>query len=207
MKFSSALISLKLACGVAVAGAGLLSASGAFAQTPPAFPTFQIENDTFSGGDPIFSVTDNLTFANLQITEVFANGFSLYMPLGSLGTAIPDLYTQELLGSSPLVNAIVTGSIGAGSAQTINTQTSIGGPVTPQYVSSTFSASLFGPAQAGTALGMFSLNDASGNVIQTVNIVTPAAVPEASTTVSLGLLLALGLGALAVSRRRAASAK
>ena len=47
---------------------------------------------------------------------------------------------------------------------------------------------------AGTALGTFSLVDGNNNVVTAVNIVAPAAVPEASTTVSLGLLLALGLG-------------
>ena len=36
-------------------------------------------------------------------------------------------------------------------------------------------------------------------------VATPAAVPEASTTVSLGLLLALGLGGFAVARKKAAS--
>ena len=40
--------------------------------------------------------------------------------------------------------------------------------------------------------------DGNNNVVTAVNIVTPAAVPEASTTVSLGLLLALGLGGLIV---------
>ena len=36
-------------------------------------------------------------------------------------------------------------------------------------------------------------------------VATPAAVPEASTTVSLGLLLALGLGGFAVARKKASS--
>jgi len=35
---------------------------------------------------------------------------------------------------------------------------------------------------------------------------TPAAVPEASTTISFGLLLALGLGAVAVRKKKAAAA-
>ena len=203
------LIILRLACGAAVAGAGLLPASGAFAQTTPASYYFQVENDTLSGGDPIFSVTDDLVFSNLQINEVFTGGFSQTISLASLTTLKIDPVTSAVTGgdeqsntfstSSPLTSAVLTGSIGNGPAQTVNLQTAIGGPVTQQYVSSTFSASLFGPAQTGTALGTFGLLDG--------NIVTPAAVPEASTTVSLGLLLLLGLGALAVSRRRAASAQ
>ena len=202
---TSQLISLRLACGAAVAAAGLLSASGASAQTAPASYFFQVENDTLSGGDPVFSVTDNLTFSNLRINEVFTGGFSQTISLGSLDTNTLDAFSNTFSTSSPLVSAVLTGSIGSGPAQTVLTQTSLGGPVTPQYVSSTFSASLFGPAQTGTALGTFSLVDGNNNVVSTVNILAPAAVPEASTTVSLGLLLALGLGALAVSRRRAAS--
>ena len=207
MKNSFPLLSLRLACGVAVAGAGLLSASGAFAQATPASFFFQVENDTLSGGDPVFSVTDNLTFSNLRINEVFAGGFSQTILLGSLDTTTLDAFSNTFSSSSPLTSAILTGSIGSGQAQTINTQTTIGGPIMPQYVSSVFSASLFGPAQTGTALGTFALIDGNNNVVSAVNIITPAAVPEASTTVSLGLLLALGLGALAVSRRRAASAQ
>ena len=51
--------------------------------------------------------------------------------------------------------------------------------------------------------------DADGNpVLSSVTgaVVSPAAVPEASSVISLGLLLLLGLGTFRVSRRRAASA-
>ncbi len=205
---TSQLISLRLACGAAVAAAGLLSAPGAFAQSPtPTSYFFQVENNTLSGGDPVFSVIDNLTFSNLQINETFTGGFTQTIQLGSLDTATFDTFSNTFSTSSPLTSAVLTGNIGSGPAQNVNTETTIGGPITPQYVSSTFSASLFGPAQTGTALGTFSLLDGNDNVVNSVTILAPAAVPEASTTVSLGLLLALGLGAVAVSRRRAASAK
>jgi len=46
----------------------------------------------------------------------------------------------------------------------------------------------------------------AGNYPSLTLTAIPAAVPEASTTVSLGLLLALGLGGLAVARRRKAQA-
>lgn len=45
----------------------------------------------------------------------------------------------------------------------------------------------------------------TGGVPALTFTVTPAAVPEASTTVSFGVLLALGLGGLAVARRRRAA--
>ena len=216
MKFPSLLITFRLACGVAVAAAGLLSTSGAFAQTPASF-SFGVENDTFSAGDPVYSVTNDLTFTNLQINETFAGGFAqtiflspLTSPAGLFAATPISNYeaTPAFSTSAPMTSAILTGSIATfpgQTAQTVLLATDTSGNTTPQYVSSTFSASLFGPAQSGTALGVFSLNSGN-NVIQTVNILAPAAVPEASTTVSLGLLLTLGLGALVVSRRRAASA-
>ncbi len=217
MKFSFSALSLRLACGTAVAAAGLLSAPGAFAQTASPF-TFQVVNSTASSGDPVFSVTDNLTFTNLQINETFASGFSQILLLNDLVTATTDPvlggseFSDKFIPNSILTSAVLTGSIATYPGQTMQTvdlATDFSGSTTPQYVSSTFSASLFGPAQTGTALGVFSFNNGPNgvNVLNSVNIVTPAAVPEASTTVSLGLLLALGLGGLAVSRRRAFSAK
>lgn len=213
MKIPSKL-SLRLACGAVVVAAGLLSAPGASAQSSTPF-TFEVVNSTFSGGDPVFSVTDDLTFSNLQINETFANGFSQTLLLNDLATTNTDPMTggaefsDRFVPNSTLTSAILTGSIGPGAAQTVLTQTAPNGPVTPQYVSSTFSANLFASAPAGPALGTFSFNNGPNgiNILNSVNIVAPAAVPEASTTVSLGLLLALGLGGVAVSRRRAVSTK
>lgn len=218
MNIPSQLLSLRLACGLAVAAAGLLPVSGASAQTAAAPFTFQVVNSTASGSDPVFAVTDNLTFTNLQISETFANGFSQTVLLNDLVTATTDPnvggseFSDSFVPSSALTSAVLTGSIATfpgQTAQTVNLATDFSGSTTPQYVSSTFSASLFGPAQTGTALGVFSFTSGpnGSNILNSVNIVTPAAVPEASTTASLGLLLALGLGALAVSRRRTASAK
>ncbi len=197
---------LRPAAGLAAAGAALLSAPGAFAQTPPPSYYFDIENDTLSGGDPVYSVTDNLTFTNLQINEVFAGGFTQTILMGSLDTSTIGADTNSFTTSASLVSATLTGSIGPGPAQTINTATTFGGPATPQYVSSFFAASLFGPVPTGPALGTFSLIS-GGSVVNTVNIIAPAAVPEASSSVSLGLLLALGLGGVAVMRRRLAGSQ
>ena len=195
-----------LPAAFAAAGLALLPAPGVFAQTASPSYYFDVENYTLSGGDPVYSVTDDLTFSNLQINETFLGGFTQTISLGSLDTATLFLDSNSFTTGAPLTSAILTGSIEPGPAQTISTETSIGGPVTPLYVSSLFSADLFGTAPAGPALGTFSLISGN-NVVSSVNIVAPAAVPEASTTVSLGLLFALGLGALAVTRRRAASAQ
>lgn len=204
MKSLSELILIRLAAGLAAAGAALLSAPGAFAQTTPTSFTFGVENDTYSGGDPVFPVSDNLAFSNLQIFETFADASSQILLLKSLDANAFSVQTALMTPSSPLVSAVLTGSIGTGPMQTINTQTTIGGPTTPQYVFSDFSADLFGAAPVGTALGTFSLTDNSNNVINSVKIEALPAVPEASTTVSLGLLLALGLGTLAAARRKSA---
>ncbi len=198
----------RLACGLAVAGAALLSAPRASAQATSPF-LFGVENDTYSGGDPVFSVTDDLTFTNLQITETFAGGATqvLFLPSLSSAAALPNAETATAPPpSSQLLTAVLTGSIGTGPMQSLSTQMTIGGATTTRYVFSNFSADLFGTAPAGTALGIFSLTDPNNNVIKSVNIEALPAVPEASTTVSLGLLLLLGLGTLAVARRRAVSA-
>ncbi len=207
------LLSFRQAAGLAAAGAALLTGSAATAQTAPTPVTFQVVNSTYSGGDPTFSVTDDLTFTNLQINEMFANGFSQTLFLNDLATLNTDPmggfeFSDKFASSSPLTSAILTGSIGPGPAQTVTLATDLSGNTTSAYVSSNFSANLFGPAPAGTALGTFSLTSGPNNstVLNTVNIIAPAAVPEASTTVSMGLLMALGLGALSVARRRAVSA-
>ncbi len=196
------LLKTLLPAAFAAAGIALMSAPAVFAQTAPPSYSFQVENNTLSAGDPVYSVTDDLTFSNLQINEVFTGGFAQTILLGSLDTTTIDAFTNSFTSSAPLLSATLTGSIGSGPAQTINTATTFGGPTTPQYVSSNFSTDLFGATPAGPALGTFSLISGN-NVVNTVNIVAPAAVPEASTTVSLGLLMALGLGALVVTRRRA----
>ena len=201
MKSMPTFLALRLAAGLAVA---LLSASGAFAQTTPASFSFGVENDTLSAGDPVYPVTDNLTFSNLQIKEVFQDTSSQQLFLKSFDANTFTIQTDPITSGSPLVSAVLTGSISTGPKQTINTQTTIGGPTTPQYVFSDFSADLFGAAPVGTALGTFSLLDSSSNVVNSVKIEALPAVPEASTTVSLGLLLALGLGTLAAARRKSA---
>ena len=195
--------------GLTIAGAALLPASGAFAQTTSAPFYFAIENDTANNtGDPLFSVTDSLTLTNLQISEGFANGFSQTIFLSDLDTNTLDEVSNTMASSSPLSSAVLSGTINGlapGSTVTANLENSIGGPVSPFNIFSSFSADLFHPTTPAIGLGQFAL--VSGGAVTDVTIGASAApVPEASTTISRGLLLALGLGALVVTRRRAASA-
>ena len=73
---------------------------------------------------------------------------------------------------------------------------SIGAP-TGSTTATQFDGTGYIPAAPGVAFTpTLTLTPAAG---------TPPAVPEASTTVSFGLLLALGLGAVAVRRRKVAA--
>ena len=206
--------------GLAVAGAALLCASGASAQsgTSP-FYSFQVTNLTASGGDPVFSITNDLTFTNLQINEVFADSFSQSIVIPSLSTSTVAEQSSAffLSGESPtaltdpihgkLTTATLTGRVGSGPTTTVNVETAFGGPTTVEQISSTFSANLLGPSLTALGLGQFSLLDSNSNTVAPYSIVIGAnPVPEASTVLSMGLLLALGLGTLVVARRRTVSA-
>ena len=221
MKTASLLFSLRAFAGLAVAGAALLSAGGASAQTP--FYSFNVNNLTSSNGDPVYSVYDAVTFSSVQINEVFADSYAQ-----SIG--LPSVQTTDLMQSSTqvfttaggvysdpvhgaLTSATLTGTMTFPGFSPANTlMLTIQPSVDPnsqyqQSVFTPFTASLFGAAPSGIAIGTFSLLNTSTGQGTQVNIdalPVPAAVPEASTTVSLGLLLAFGFGALAVSRRRAA---
>jgi hypothetical protein len=196
------------------------AAPGAFAQTGGPF-NYQIQNDTFSGGDPVFPVTDDLTFNDLHLTETFSDGFSSTALLGSLTTAGLDLQSPATLfdpSHGALSSSVLTGTLGRDTfpfspALDVTTQLAPGGPTTDQVVSSSFSTTLYGTANQGDiGVGQFSLlagNDPLFGRAPTIISVSPvraAPVPEASTTVSLALMLALGAGLL-VARRRSARAQ
>lgn len=176
---------------------------------------YEVDNYTFSGGNPLHPVTDDLTFNNLLITETFTDGFMQSSTLASLNTGDFSAFSPATLGAPGhglLTSAVLTGQIGldgfpATSIQDVSTQYTIDGPITDQYVFSNFSTSLFGPATSGVSAGQFLLTDESHNIITGPVEITLAPVPEATSAVSLGMLVLLGLGTLAVSRRRTASAK
>ena len=175
--------------------------------------TYEVDNITANNiGDPIHPVTDDLTFNNLLITETFADGYMQSTTLGSLNTADISLSSPATLGAPGhglLSTAILTGQLGidsfpATSILDVSTQFALNGPVTDQYVFSNFSTSLFGPATSGVSAGQFTLLNNGSPVLAPAEI-TLTPVPEASSAVTLGLLVILGLGSLAVSRRRTAS--
>ena len=222
----SAQFSFRAFLGLAVAGAALLSAGSASAQTASPFYSFNVNNLTSSNGDPVYSVYDSVTFSGVQVNEVFADSYAQSILLGSVQTT--DMaqssaqvfttpngnYTDPIHGA--LTSATVTGTMtfpGFSPTNTLSLTIQPTADPNSQYQQSVFTpftAFLFGSASPGVAIGTFSLLNLSTGQGTQVNInaaPVPAAVPEASTTVSLGLLLALGLGTFAVARRRQSAAR
>ena len=208
-----------------LAAAALLSAGSASAQTASPFYAFTVNNLTYSSGDPLYSVYDSVNFNNLQVSEVFADSFtqSFALPGSAPDPALEagDSTVSPLLKFLPgpsftdsvhgtLTSATLTGNLsfpglisdGSGKLKLTIQPTADPASQFDQYVFTSFSTNLFGPAQIGPAVGTFSLLNLGGSQGVTVNINAP--VPEASTTVSLGILLALGLGTLAARCRKSA---
>ena len=112
------------------------------------------------------------------------------------------------------------GTIGAIQATNSSTVNVTGGNIASFSTAGTSLIDIFGTGLTETFLGAFSNyteygitgNLRSGDVVNATyfdyggtlefNNATPPVVPEASTTVSLGLLLALGLGGLVVAAKR-----
>ena len=86
-------------------------------------------------------------------------------------------------------------------AQTVMTGTAFGG-VFQQATATTAGDYILFSGLSGTSFTLTGLSTSSAPVDGLQIVAMPAAVPEASTTVSLGLLLALGLGSLAVARKK-----
>lgn len=212
--------------GLTVVGATLLSAGSASAQSGTPFYAFVVSNLTESNGSLAYPVYDSVTFAATQITEVFTDGYTTSFAIGDAQNSVQAMDTQasSLMTSLPgagyfdpihgaLTNATLTGTLtfpGFFPTGTLpmDILTDAAGDQTVQNVFTPFSASLFGAAPTGVPVGTFSLMNLGSSAGTTVNIdatPVPAAVPEASTTVSLGLLLILGLGASAIARRRSAA--
>ncbi len=222
MKTARHLFGIRALIGLAAAGAALLSASGASAQTPSPYYAFTVSDLTGLTGSAPYDVSDSVNFNAMQITETFADGVtqSLPMPLAGAGDVMPS--TLQMLAATPggeysdpvngaLISAVLTGTMafpgissdGTGTLSLTIQPTSDPNNTFQQLVYTPFSASLLGPAPSGVPIGAFSLLNLGSSLGTTVTIdaaPVPAAVPEASTNISLGLLL--GLGGVAVARRK-----
>lgn len=193
----------------------------------------EIANYTFSGGDPIFDVTDDLLFTNLTLTELFTNGTSnqtttltLLDPNGNqsssldvfsyldssslLSPAIPDGYTLSsatLTGSFDTTNAATaTYTVNGDGTLTVNTQTGFD-PSTAGMATilPNFTATLNNPTP-GQIVPIYALNSdgsASSHAIGTLDA-SPA--PEPSQVSVLALVAGL-IGIAAIKRRLKGNAR
>ena len=220
MKLSPLPSSLRQAARLGLTGAAFLCAGSVSAGSY----TYQVVNNTFSGGAPAFPVADDVTFTNLQLTETFFDGFQTSVSLEnafnktqtSLDTGTIALESDRVTLSDPLHGAlsaaVLTGSLeisglGSNGPLSLTLQPTLD-PASQyqQLVSRTFSTSLLGlQPNGGIGVGVFSLLGRTGDAEFSTRInATP--VPEAATTVSLGLMLLLGLGGMVIARRRRAAA-
>lgn len=220
--------------GLAVTGVALLSASGASAQTPSPFYAFMVNNLTSSNGGPVYSVFDSVDFNSLAVNEAFADGFTQSLSLPTLQTQDTERSSAQVFTTGPggftdpvhgaLTSAVLTGSLafpgispdGTGTIRLTVLPSADPSAVSYQQLAYTsFSADLFGANPTGIAVGTFKLENISAGtatgsgIVNSVNIditPVPAAVPEASTSISLGLLLMLGLGGAVIARRKRTAA-
>lgn len=166
------------------------------ALTPAAHAQLVLDLTPPGQAGPVSSVFNfSGTLINPTSDEVFLNGDSLTFNGPASGLSLDD---------SPFFNNAPLSLTGTGS----------GGDV---YSGGFFSVSIASNAAAGTYFGTFSiLGGADANAQDTVATqdfsvtvtgrADPAPVPEASSVVSLGLLLLLGAGGVFAARRRPATA-
>ena len=195
----------------------------AFTAAAPGLPTLDFASANTSGGN----ITDYSTPAGLTLSGVNFTATSAGSP--QLSVVTPDYYpTYQGFNGNPTVlsgmnftillpantTAVGTGlytlHLGDGAANTVGPvdfvffsgASQIGSSTVTTFANPTVAFAGFTSTQAITSIQVTAEN---GNYSELSNFTfgSPSpAVPEASTTVSLGLLLALGLGGLALSARR-----
>ena len=206
---------------LATVGAAFYCVCSASAQTTSPAYSFGVVNQTSSNGSMTFPVYDPVTFGSSQISEIFADGFTQTLSLGGIQAQDTAQSSAQFLTlnngtfSDPihgtLTSAVLSGTLafpgliadGSGTLSLTLQPTIDPNSQYSQTVLTPFTASLFGPASTGIGIGTFRLLDSSNQPVDSVVIdATAAPVPEAPTTVSLGLLFALGLGSLILTRRK-----
>lgn len=145
------------------------------------------------------------------ITNSAAVEFNLFAPYGQ-GTRLGTNGVTGVFGGSGGYQS--TAPLDFSSGDLINVQLAYDGttltesladPAANTAYSTSYAVDLASVVGGPTAFAGFTGGDANAQSIQTVSnfrFGAPAAVPEASTTVSLGLLLTLGLGGLMLGARR-----
>ena len=122
------------------------------------------------------------------------NAFSF---LSLPGTGAVDIFATDINNAGAIVGAFDTVAGGPTTGFV-----DFGGVVSQVLFPSADSTEVDGINSLGEIVGTYTATDANGNITRHGFIGAP--VPEAATTVSLGLLLALGLGGMALSARKKA---
>ncbi len=196
--------------GLALASLGLLSLAAlpAAAQNlvvNPGFETGDFTGYTLGGNNNpnnILVATVYVTTAPVVFNPHSGTKFAVLGPIGSDGTLSQTLATTAgdqyqvgfYLASDGATPNDFSASFGG---TTLFSQTNI--PATTGYVNHTFTVTGTGAPE----ILLFSFrNDPGVLALDDISVTAANPVPEASTTVSLGLLLCLGLGGLAFSAQR-----
>lgn len=200
MQLTSRSQPLRRAACLSLASAALLCLSvGAQAQSKL---SYQVINDTLSGGGADFPVTDDVTFTHLSLTEQFADQYTTMVPLmdlngapqTTLDTGVIELdsalFTYPNSTHGTLQSAVLTGQLNI-SGLLPNPDGTITLTLQPtldpasqqtQNVLPDFTAVLFGsaPPPDGIGVGQFSAVDNANTVVATTRIIagSRAAVPE-----------------------------
>ena len=177
---------------------GTYTTSGSGGLAGPGTVTTHFTQTAFASSTPTFSANTFNGFQSLNAAQAFTASFNPYV-VGPVANASFEFFN--------IYNA-TTGANVLGYEFQPATTTAFGVPAnalmpgTAYYVQLDFSNRIDSTNAGGIYNGM------GFDRVTSLNFTTAPAVPEASTTVSLGLLLALGMGGLVVAgRRRKASAE
>ncbi len=164
-----------------------LTESDAAFTTPGSFQVYLVSGvGTATSGLKYDSTQTATGGIGSQLGTLYNLGTFQFTSTGTTNTGQVDTYALSLANKS--ASSLFLSELNSGSLR-IALGADAGAPAT--------AATFFGSTGKLTA-------NPSQNVVPTLSFTaaSPAAVPEASTTVSFGLLLAFGLGGLVVSRRR-----
>ena len=181
----------------------------AMAFTAQAQNYVEVTNLTFSGGDPIFQITNDVTFNNLSVGASYADGTTASIALfDSTHTAQTSLDTSTIsLASDPVLtdfgahggitNLTLTGTF---DQTNLDLASALGGPTTNVDVNPNFTTTI-GPHVA--YIYAIDANTGAQYAAGTFSYLNPTGspVPEPSSALALGTISTLTVGAVFIRRR------
>ena len=177
--------------------------------------SYQVTNLTFSGGDPIYSITDDVTFTNLALTETFQDATTQTIPLydpadptqaptATLTTGAFNLVSNIFDFNDPVHGKLASAALtGAFSLTTLGIQTTFGGPINTVTINPTFTTLLNVSALSPKNTLVFAnivATDATSGTVYNAGTLAATGVPEPGM---VAFLIAGGVGMASVWKRRA----